>query len=72
MESGRIRSLDPECLAYCIMGIAEFMEIRWILWGREVPPDYVFECMMSFVARGMAVTTTARAEELSELQKVVK
>jgi len=54
------------------MGIAEFMEIRWILWGQEVPPDYVFECMMSFVARGMAVTTTARAEELSELQKVVK
>lgn len=53
MDAGEIRRLDPECLAYCLMGIADFLGMRWALWEDEVPSGEVFESMFSFIRRGM-------------------
>jgi AcrR family transcriptional regulator len=55
MEAGQIRRLDPECLAYCLMGIGDFLGMRWVLWNDESPPDQVFESMMAFISHGMAL-----------------
>lgn len=53
MESGEIRRLDVECLAYCLMGISDFLGMRWVLWNDETPPEDIFESMLSFIRHGM-------------------
>lgn len=53
MEKEQIRRLDPECLAYCLMGIGDFLGMRWVLWDGESPPDQVFEDMMAFIRHGI-------------------
>lgn len=54
MEKGQIRRLDPECLAYCLMGIAVFVGMRWEIWTKEPIPDEIFDQMMTFIRHGMA------------------
>ena len=55
MDAGQIRRIDPECLAYCLMGIADFVGMRWVLWRDADLPDEVFESVMAFIERGMAI-----------------
>ncbi len=63
MEKGQIRRLDPECLAYCLMGIADFLGMRWVLWDGESPPDEVIETMMTFIRYGMDIGHREESEE---------
>ncbi len=63
MEEGQIRRLDPECLAYCLMGIGDFLGMRWVLWDGESPPDEVFETMMAFIRHGMDLHHEAERKE---------
>lgn len=53
MEAGQISRMDPEALAFCLMGIADFIGMRWGLWERKRPPEASFEDIMTFIARGM-------------------
>ena len=53
MRKGEIRELHVECLAYCLMGISDFLGMRWVLWNDETPPDKVFESMFTFIRHGM-------------------
>lgn len=53
IEAGEVRKLDVECLAYCLMGIADFLGMRWVLWDNEIPSEDVFESMFSFIRHGM-------------------
>lgn len=53
MEAGEIRRLHVESLTYCLMGISDFLGMRWVLWNDEPPPDEVFESMFSFIRHGM-------------------
>jgi AcrR family transcriptional regulator len=41
MERGEVEPVDPEVLAYALMGIGEHLGMRWILWGgrKELPAD---------------------------------
>lgn len=54
MDAGQVRSLDPECLAYCLMGIGHFIGLRWAIWGDKTLPEEVYESMMSFIEHGLA------------------
>jgi AcrR family transcriptional regulator len=58
-KSGEILDVDPEVLAWMLMGIGEIVGMRWILWDDrgEVPPD-VFDQMMAFVRRGLGAGET--------------
>lgn len=63
--------LDPEAVAWMLMGIGEMVGMRWVLWGDGEPgapedptgsgtshvPDHVFEEMMRFIRRGLARET---------------
>ncbi len=60
MKAGQIRALDPECLAYCLMGIADFLGMRWVLWRNEEELERVLENAMSLVAGGLAVRNDAK------------
>ncbi|WP_376794559.1 TetR/AcrR family transcriptional regulator [Thermogemmatispora sp.] len=40
MEAGEIRRMDPEALAYALMGIGHFLALRWIIWPQAASsPD---------------------------------
>lgn len=66
-DSGEIGPVDPEVIAWMLMGIGEMVGMRWVFWGdREHPgdekldsatnvPDEVFEQMMQFIQRGLGV-----------------
>jgi AcrR family transcriptional regulator len=54
MEAGEIADdIDPELLAYILMGIAEFMGMKLVLWEHRVPDREAFEQLMTFIRRGM-------------------
>lgn len=53
MRRGEFRKTDPEVLAYCLMGMAEIIGARWILWdGVAKIPDRVIDAMMDFTLNG--------------------
>ena len=62
MEAGQIRSMDPEALAYALMGIGHFVALRWIIWpqGGEISegtpplPEEVFNTIIEFMMHGLA------------------
>jgi hypothetical protein len=45
MERGDVAGVDPEVLAWALMGIGELIGMKWILWdGRdELPPEVLAE-----------------------------
>lgn len=53
MDAGEIRRMDPEVLAYCLMGIGDFIGMRWVVWPGEKLPQYVFEEVMEFMTRAL-------------------
>ena len=60
MGDGQIRSLRPEVLAYCLMGIGDFLGMRWVLWEKNGPRPAVIETMMDFILRGIDGTAGGR------------
>jgi AcrR family transcriptional regulator len=50
---GQLRRIDPETLAYCLMGIADFLGMRFVLWGRGRGADRALEAALDFVRHGM-------------------
>jgi AcrR family transcriptional regulator len=60
MDEGNIQRLDPEAIAYALMGIGHFIAMRWLIWPsedeapREVLPESVFESMMALIAHGLS------------------
>ena len=56
VERGEIADgVDPELLAYVLMGIAEFMGMKLVLWEHRLPGDEAFDQLMTFVLRGLGV-----------------
>jgi AcrR family transcriptional regulator len=54
MDSGQIANdINPELLAYILMGIAEFMGMKMVLWENELPTREAFEQLMTFILRGI-------------------
>lgn len=54
IEAGQIPGdIDPEVLAYCLMGIGDFIGMRYVLWGEQAIPQQVFAGVFRFIARGM-------------------
>ena len=53
MENGQMRPLDPETVAWCLMAMADFIGMRWILWEGEKPPERAFETVMALIQSGL-------------------
>jgi AcrR family transcriptional regulator len=53
IEDDQVRPLDPEILAYALMGVGHFIGVRWVLWESQAVPDAVFETMMDFLLHGL-------------------
>ncbi|HLL52607.1 MAG TPA: TetR/AcrR family transcriptional regulator [Myxococcaceae bacterium] len=62
MDAGQIRRMDPERLAYCLMGIADFLGMRWVLWEPKASVDEVLEDAMALLQRGLELPKQAPEE----------
>lgn len=54
MGRDEIGRLDPEVLAYCLMGVGDFVGMRWVVWNTEGISNDVFEAVMRFIQYGLA------------------
>lgn len=63
MDNGEVRTMDPEALAYALMGIGHFVALRWLVWppetktpqnGTAALPEGIFASLMDFITHGMA------------------
>jgi AcrR family transcriptional regulator len=61
MEAGEMRRMDPEALAYALIGIGHFVALRWLIWPQEEAAQ----------ARQLAGEATAEAGEPPELPEYV-
>lgn len=50
---GQVRALDPEVLAYALMGAFQFVGMRWVLWRDDPPPQEVIDSFVSFILDGL-------------------
>lgn len=41
LAAGRLQPIDPEVVAWCLVGMAEVTAMRWIVWegGKPIPPE---------------------------------
>jgi AcrR family transcriptional regulator len=53
MDAGEVRRMDPEALAYCLMGIGDFLGMRWVLWDGKGGLEHVLDTAMEFIRHGM-------------------
>jgi AcrR family transcriptional regulator len=53
MDTGEIRRFDPEALVYMLMGILDFMGMRWVLWEGKLPSQEVLDDMLRFIRDGL-------------------
>lgn len=53
MQQGQIEPGHSEVLAYCLMGIADFIGMRYVLWDGTSPSPEVIEQVMTFIRRGL-------------------
>lgn len=52
--SGEVKALDPEVLAWCLMGMGDLIGIRWILLRDEGKvPKKVIDTMIDLISSGM-------------------
>ena len=52
-EKGQIEPLDPEITAYGLMGLADFLGMRFILWESAPQIDRVLEQAMELIRHGL-------------------
>lgn len=53
IDTGDCKPLNPETVAYCMMGIGQFIGMRWVLWEGEIVPDDVFDEAMEVIFYGI-------------------
>jgi AcrR family transcriptional regulator len=53
MRARQVARLDPETLAYCLMGIGDFLGMRWVLWEERDPPPHVIDTMTALIHHGI-------------------
>ncbi|WP_019120219.1 TetR/AcrR family transcriptional regulator [Brevibacillus massiliensis] len=56
MGKGEFKELHAETVAYCLMGIGQFIGMRWVYWEGEDVPEQVFADAMTLVFEGIAKT----------------
>jgi AcrR family transcriptional regulator len=52
-RNGQVKDIDRETLAYCFMGISEFIGMRWCLWEKKMPPARVLNALATLIAEGI-------------------
>ncbi|QQE76550.1 TetR/AcrR family transcriptional regulator [Brevibacillus composti] len=56
MGKGEFKPLHAETVAYCLMGMSQFIGMRWVYWEGEDVPEQVFEDAMTLIFEGLAAS----------------
>ncbi len=51
-QKGEVTEIDPEVLAYCFMGITNFVGLRWVIWEKAKIPEHVLHDVLKFIREG--------------------
>jgi len=54
MAKGEIRPIDADTVAYALMGMGEFLGLRWILWEQQSVQEEKLQSLMDFIYYGIA------------------
>ncbi len=49
--AGEVEAMDPETLAYCLMGASHFLGMRWIVWEGREPPETAITTLVTVLRR---------------------
>lgn len=53
-EAGELHTRDPKVIAWALMGIADFIGMRWVLWAEGEPvPESVVDTVMEMLRSGI-------------------
>ena len=53
VERGEVADVSLEALSYALMGISDFIGMRWVLWEDEEVPDKVIATVMHLLRHGL-------------------
>jgi len=53
IDRGEMNALDAETIAWCLMGMAHFLGMRWMLWEGKAIPSMQFESVLEFIQSGI-------------------
>lgn len=53
MARGQVRQLDPEAMAYFLMGAAHMIGMRWTYWENALPPREALESIFQLILHGI-------------------
>lgn len=59
MDRGELRKWDADLAACALMGIADFVAMRYVTWSRGLPPEKLDE-LMEFILAGLLSTDAPR------------
>jgi len=54
MVKGQLRKVDPEVLAYALMGMTDFLGMRWVLWEPKPDVEHVVDTVLDVLRNGIA------------------
>lgn len=57
-KQGEVGDLNLEALAYALMGISDFLGIRWVLWEQTTPPEDAIQTILHLLRHGIGPTET--------------
>lgn len=62
IERKEIRAVDPEVASYCLMGIGDFLGMRWMHWVKSdaKAAERVVDAAIDLVQHGLVTTPTTR------------
>ena len=69
MAQGEVRRMDSEALAYCLMGIGDFLGMRWVMWEGKAEQERVLDTAMDFIAHGLSARPAETARETPRKQQ---
>lgn len=53
MDKGQVKRIDPEALAWCLMGISVFTGMRWSQWESKLPGEEQMNAVREFIMNGI-------------------
>ena len=51
-DAGEMSDIDPKILAYSLMGITNFIGLKWVIFDNQSVPDEVIHEIMRFIKNG--------------------
>jgi AcrR family transcriptional regulator len=62
LDAGRVDPIDPEVVAWCLVGMVETVALRWIVWegGKPIPPERL-DAFVDTALRAMGFPATEAA-----------